>query len=197
MFTIMIFAMNDRLSVLKKFYRKFRRLPSYSEMLKLFGFSSKNAVFKVIQKLIEAGFLKSENKKLSPSAKFFSLPLLGVIRAGFPILAEEDRNYLTLDDYLIEKPQSSFLLKVSGDSLAGIGIFEGDIVIIERKKEANAGDVVLAQIDREWTLKILKRDRSRRITYLEAANPKYPPFYPNQELQIFGVVRGVIRKFSN
>lgn len=189
--------MNDRLSVLKKFYRKFRRLPSYSEMLKLFGFSSKNAVFKVIQKLIEAGFLKSENKKLSPSAKFFSLPLLGVIRAGFPILAEEDRNYLTLDDYLIEKPQSSFLLKVSGDSLAGIGIFEGDIVIIERKKEANAGDVVLAQIDREWTLKILKRDRSRRITYLEAANPKYPPFYPNQELQIFGVVRGVIRKFSN
>lgn len=188
--------MKDRLIIIKKFYRKFRRLPSYSEMLKLFGFSSKNAVFKIIQKWIEEGLLKKENRKLAPTNKFFALPLLGIIKAGFPILAEEDRNYLTLDEYLIEDPASSFLLKVSGDSLTGIGIFDGDIVIIERKKEAIAGDVVLAQIDRDWTLKILKRDRNRRLTYLEAANPKYPPFYPHQELQIFGVVRAVVRKFN-
>jgi repressor LexA len=188
--------MKDRLSVIKKFYRRFKRLPSYSEMLKLFGFSSKNAVFKIVQRWVAEGLLKKTNNKLAPTAKFFSLPLLGVIKAGFPILAEEDKNYLTLDEYLIEDPNSSFLLKVSGDSLAGIGIFDGDIVIIERKKEAVAGDVVLAQIDREWTLKILKRDRLRRLTYLEAANPKYPPLYPHQELQIFGVVRAVVRKFN-
>lgn len=188
--------MEEKLNRVKKFFRKYRRLPSYSEMLRLFGFSSKNAVFKIVQKWIEEGVLKKDNNKLAPTSKFFALPLLGLIKAGFPILAEEDKNYLTLDEYLIEDPNSSFLLKVSGDSLSGVGIFDGDIVIIQRKKEANSGDVVLAQIDREWTLKILKRDRSRRLAYLEAANPKYPPFYSHQELQIFGVVRGVVRKFN-
>ncbi len=189
-------SMEEKLNKIKKFFRTYRRLPSYSEMLKLFGFSSKNAVFKIVQKWIEEGFIKKKDRKLAPTSKFFSLPLLGLIKAGFPILAEEDKNYLTLDEYLIENPQSSFLLKVSGDSLSGIGIFDGDIVIIERKKDALAGDVVLAQIDREWTLKILKRDREKRMSYLEAANPKYPAFYPNQELQIFGVVKAVVRKFN-
>ncbi len=186
--------MNDRLSRIKTFYKKHKRLPSYSEMLQLFNVSSKNAVFKIIQKLVEVGFLKKEDNKLAPTSRFFSLPLLGLVKAGFPILAEENRDYLTLDDYLIEDPQSSFLLKVSGDSLIGLGIFEGDIVIIERKRNATSGDIVLAQIDREWTLKILKRDGIR--AHLESANPKYPPFFPQQELQIFGVVKAVVRKFN-
>ncbi len=186
----------NRLNIIKGFYKKYRRLPSYSEMLKLFGLSSKNSIFKMVKQWIEEGLIKKEQGKLSPTARFFSLPFLGVIRAGFPILAEENREYLTLDEYLIEDPQSSFLLKVTGDSLAEIGIFEGDLVVIERKKEASSGDVVLAQIDKEWTLKILKKDRKHGRVYLMAANQKYPPFYPRQELQIFGVVRAVIRKFN-
>jgi repressor LexA len=186
----------DRLISIKKFYRRFRRLPSYSEMLKIFDISSKNAVFKIINKLIDLGFIKKDNKKLSPTKKFFALPLLGVIKAGFPILAEENKDYLTIDDYLIENPQVSFLLKVSGDSMTGVGIFEGDIVIVERKKDVNIGSIVLAQIDNEWTLKILKTDRKKHINYLEAANPKYPPFYPRNDLQIYGIVRGVIRKIN-
>lgn len=184
----------DRLATIKKFYKKHNRLPSYSEMLNLFGVSSKNSIFKIVTRWITDGILKKDGNKLAPTSKFFALPLLGLVRAGFPILAEEDRDYLTLDDYLIEDPQSSFLLKVRGDSLIGLGIFDGDIVIIERKKQATQGDIVLAQIDREWTLKILKKDGIR--VYLESANPKYPPFYPHQELQIFGVVKAVVRKFN-
>lgn len=186
----------DKLPLLKKFFKKNRRLPSYSEMLKLFGFSSKNAVFKLINKWVDLGLIIKEEGKLAPTSKFFALPLLGIIKAGFPILAEENKDYLTLDDYLIEDPNSSFLLKVSGDSMVNAGIFEGDIVIIERKKEAVIGDIVLAQIDHEWTLKIFKKDRLRRIAYLEAANPKYPIFYPKEDLQIFGIVKAVIRKFN-
>jgi len=80
--------------------------------------------------------------------------------------------------------------------MIGVGIFEGDIVIIEKKKEAFIGDIVLAQIDNEWTLKIFKKDRSKKIIFLEAANPRYPRFYPQRELQIYGVVRAVIRKIN-
>src|SRR5437868_4520215 len=105
------------LDSVKNFYKREHRLPSYSEMLTLFGFSSKNAVYKIIQKWLEEGLVKKVNNKLAPTSKFFSIPLLGVIKAGYPILAEENKNYLTLDEYLIEDPQSSFLLKVSGDSM--------------------------------------------------------------------------------
>jgi len=186
----------DRLSLLKKFFKKNRRLPSYSEMLHIFGFSSKNAVFKLINKWVEAGLIKKDLGKLAPTPKFFALPLVGIIKAGYPILAEENRTYLTLDDYLIEDPSSAFLLKVSGDSLTGVGIFEGDIVVVEQKKEATVGDVVLAQIDHEWTLKIFRKDRLKKLNYLEAANPKYPVFWPKQNLQIFGVVKAVVRKLN-
>lgn len=188
--------MEKKLSLIKKFYWENHRLPSYSEMLKIFGLSSKNSIFKIVKKLIEEGFLKKINNKLAPTPKFFALPFLGLVKAGFPILAEENREYLTLDEYLIDDPNSSFLLKVSGDSLIGVGIFDGDIVIIERKNQALPGDIVLAQIDKEWTLKILKKNRATGKFYLESANIKYPPMYPKYDLQIFGVAKAVIRKFN-
>ena len=189
--------LTDRLTQVKKFYRKYKRLPSYSEMLRLFKLASKKAIHDIIHKWIEEGIFKLDQNKIVPTSQFFALPLLGVIKAGFPIIAEENRDYLSLDEYLIEDPTSSFLLKVSGDSLAGIGIYEADIVIIERKREAIPGDIVLAEIDREWTLKILQKEPSTRKFFLIAANPKYPPFFPTQEMKIFGVVKAVIRKLRN
>lgn len=187
----------DRLAVVKKFYRVHRRFPSYQEMLELFDLASKKSVFTIVQKWLQEGFLKKENNKLSPTSKFFALPLYGTIKAGFPIIAEENKEYISLDEYLIGDPTSSFLLKVRGDSLIGEGIYDGDIVIIERTKQASFGDIVLAEIDREFTLKILNRDRKRRVTYLQAANPNYPPFYPKDELKIHGIVKAIVRKLHN
>lgn len=186
---------SDLITPLKKFYRANRRLPSYSEMLKIYNVASKKTVYTYIQKLIDDGFIKKINRKLSPTKMFFALPVYGMIQAGYPIIAEQDRNYLSLDEYLIESPDSSFLLKVRGDSMINVGIFEGDLVVIDRKKHVDAGDIVLAEIDREWTLKILKK--VGRKSYLEAANPNYPPFYPEQELKIHGVVRAVLRKVNS
>lgn len=182
----------NHLTSLKKFYKDFNRLPSYTEMLKIFGFSSKNSVFKLVNKWIEEGFLLKDEKKLAPTSKFFGLPLLGIIKAGYPILAEENKTYLTIDEYLIEDPTNLFLLKVSGDSMIDAGIFEGDIVIIDHKKQPKNGDIVLAEVDREWTLKYLKKDS--KTVYLEAGNPNYPPIYPKRELKIHGTVKGVVRK---
>ena len=120
----------DILTPIKKFFRINRRLPSYSEMLKIFSVASKRTVYMYVQKLIDEGFLKKVNKKLAPTKMFFALPIMGMIQAGYPILAEENRNYITLDEYFIEQPDNSFLLKVRGDSMINMGIFEGDLVVI-------------------------------------------------------------------
>ena len=187
----------DRLSQVKNFYRKYKRLPTYSEMLQIFKLASKKAIHDIVHRWIEEGLMKVKGNKLAPASKFFGLPLYGLIKAGFPILAEENKEYLTLDEYLINDPASSFLLRVSGDSMINAGIFDGDMVIIEQKRQPLPDDIVLAEIDREWTLKIYKKDQIKRKPYLIAANPKYPPFYPKQELTIHGVVAGVVRKLTN
>lgn len=182
------------LDQLQAFYKQNKRLPSYSEMLSLFGLASKNAIYKIVKKLTDAGYLDKVSGKLAPANLFFQVPLLGNVKAGFPTGAEEDLNFMSLDEYLVDKPNSSFMLKVAGDSLEGIGIFKGDIVILEKAKEANRGEIVLALIDGEWTLKIIERLEGK--TVLRSANPKYPDFYPSLSLEIFGVVRSVIRKYS-
>ena len=178
---------------LQIFYKKNKRLPSYSEMLGLFGLASKNAIAKIVTKLVEQGYLDKISGKVSPANLFFQVPLLGNVKAGFPTGAEEDLNFMSLDEYLVDKPNSSFMLKVAGDSLEGIGIFKGDIVILEKEKSANRGEIVLALIDGEWTLKIIEKVNG--ATVLRSANPKYPDFYPHLSLEIFGIVKSVIRKY--
>lgn len=184
---------SEYLDSLRSFYRKNKRMPSYSEMLSIFNLSSKNAIHKIVKKLIEENYLQKLNNKLSPTNFFFQIPVLGNIKAGFPTGAEEELNFLSLDEYLIDKPNSSFLLKVSGDSMEGVGIFDGDMVVIEKTSQASSGTIVLALIDNEWTLKIL--DKKNGISILRAANPKYPEFIPTEELKVFGIVKSVMRKY--
>ena len=191
------YSMEKRLLLIKKFYRTHHRLPSYKEMLTLFKLNSKKAIHDIVYKWVDEHILQKIDNKLAPTSKFFGLPLYGMVKAGYPIIADETKDYFTLDEYMIRDPEKSFLLKVSGDSMMNAGIFEGDLVVIEQIHHAYPGDIVLAEIDREWTLKYFKKDRKKRAVYLEAANPKYPPFYPTQELVIRGVVKGVIRKFAH
>lgn len=183
----------EYLKNLQTFYKKNKRLPSYSEMLTLFGLASKNAIHKIVNKLVEQNYLQKINNKLAPANLFFQIPILGNVKAGFPTGAEEDLNFMSLDEYLIDNPNSSFMLKVAGDSLEGIGIFKGDLVVLEKGKTANRGEIVLALIDGEWTLKIIEKVNG--MTVLRSANPKYPDFYPHLSLEIFGIVRSVVRKY--
>jgi len=184
---------HNYLNQIRQFYKKNKRIPSYSEMLLLFGLSSKNAIHKIVNNLVSENYLQKFNNKLSPTNFFFQVPILGNIKAGFPTGAEEELNFLSLDEYLIDKPNSSFLLKVSGDSMEGVGIFEGDMVVIEKTAQARSGNIVLALIDNEWTLKILDKKNGKSI--LRAANPNYPEFIPVEELKVFGIVKSVMRKY--
>ncbi len=189
-------SLPEKAALLRRFYRREQRLPGYTEMLNLFGYRSRNAVFKLLRRLQQAGFLRIGcDGKVSPTPRLSgTVRLLGQVNAGFPSPAEEElADTISLDEYLISHPESTFMVTVSGDSMLDAGIHPGDLVLVEKGREARHNDVVLAQVDGEWTLKYYIRDGQG--VRLEAANRRYAPIRPRQTLQIGGVVRAVIRKY--
>lgn len=179
------------------FYRTHKRMPSYAEVMRLVGFKSKNAVYKLVAKLEEEGVVsKDAQGKLIPSVSFGEVPLLGLVEAGMPSVAEESElDRLSIDEYLIEKKEKTFMLEVKGDSMIEAHIEEGDYVIAERAEDAKDGDIVIAEVDGEWTMKYLRKDTKKQQTWLEPANAAYSPIYPESSLRIGAIVRGVIRKY--
>jgi len=178
-----------------EFYRTSRRMPSYQEIMQLTGFHSKNAVFKLINRLVTAGFIEKDNQgRIIPKRIFGAIRVLGIVEAGFPSPAEEELlDTMSLDDYLISNKEATFILQVSGDSMKDAGIMPKDLVLVERTDQANPGDIVIAEVDGKWTMKYLRQKGNQM--YLEAANKKYPPIYPEEELKISAVVKAVIRKY--
>lgn len=187
--------LKHRFDLIKHFYLKNGRTPSYSEMAKLFGFKSKNAVFKTVNKLIEANLLiKDEKGRLRFVSNHLSVRIIGSIKAGFPSFAEEElADTVSLDKFLIDNLDFTFMLKVSGDSMIDAGIMPNDYVIVDRAKKPKNNDIVIAQVDGEWTMKYLRRIKCGYV--LIAANNKYKPIKPENELVIAGVVAGVVRKY--
>ena len=121
-------------------------------------------------------------------------PVLGLVEAGFPSPAEEELvDTMNLDDYLVENKEATYILKVKGDSMIDAGICEGDMVIVERKEVPKVGEIVIAEVDGEWTMKYLRKRGGR--FYLEPANKNYRPIMPKDDLKIAAVVRAVVRKY--
>jgi repressor LexA len=120
---------------------------------------------------------------------------LGSVQAGWPSPAEEELvDTMSLDDYLIRNPQQSFLVKVTGDSMIDAGVRPGDLVVVERGRTPQNEDIVVAQVDGEWTIKFYqKRGSGIRLV---PANPKYPIITPKQELKVAGVVVSCIRRYK-
>ena len=189
------------LNYIREFQRKRGYSPSLSDLAIAFGVRSKNAVAKVVSALVRQKqlekdpkgrikILEQENEDFKP----FSLPLFGPIPAGFAAPAEEQAaELLTIEHYLVRDKNSTFLLRVKGNSMINAGIHEGDLVIVERKAEPKVNDIVVGILDGEYTLKRLKRDKGKY--YLQAENPDYPDLFAMDELQVAGVVRGVIRRY--
>lgn len=180
---------------IRAFYRSHKRMPSYSELMAVVGFQSKNAAFKLVERCVQRGWLeKDATGKLLPGRRFHELRLLGTVTAGFPSPAEEElADTISLDEWLIRNKEATFLLQITGDSMLEAGILPGDYVMVERGLTPHDGNIVVAQVDREWTLKFFRR-RGNTV-FLEAGNTKYPPIHPTQELQIAAVVTTVIRKY--
>ena len=177
------------------FYESKKRMPSYQEIMKILGFKSKNAVYKLVNKLIDAGLIEKDSTgRILPTNLFQEVKLLGLVEAGIPTTAEEETlDTMNLDNYLIKDRNSSYLLRVKGDSMIEEGIMEGDMVIVERKSDAKDGDIVIAEIDGGWTMKYFRKKGNE--VYLEPANKNYKPIYPEQDMKIRAIVQGVIRKY--
>lgn len=179
---------------IRGFYRTHKRMPTITEIMDLLSLSSRSSAFYVANQLIKAGIVeKDKSGKLIPAAGLYSAPLLGHIRAGFAAPAEEElADTITVGEYLLPHPDSSFLLTVEGDSMMDAGIQSGDMVVFERTKDVKVNDVVVALTEDGYTLKYLRRKNGRLC--LEAANDAFPDIYP-REGEIIGKVVSTFRTY--
>jgi SOS regulatory protein LexA len=179
------------------FFTEHGRMPSYAEIAGITGLRSKSSAFNVAGRLIREGWLQRDQQgKLLPGRRANGVRLLGSIAAGFPSSAEEEpADVATLDELLIKNPQATFLLKVTGDSMVDEGIKHGDLVLVERTTDIKAGDIVVANIDGEWSVKYFRR-KGKKV-FLEPANKNYRTIVPREELKIDFVVRAVIRQYRS
>jgi DNA polymerase V len=125
------------------------------------------------------------------------IPLYGhKVAAGFPSPADDYiQGALSLDEHLIQHKAATFFVRAEGNSMVGAGIFDGDLLVVDKSLSAKSGDIVIAVVDGNLTVKRLNK-RGSTIT-LKAENPRFKDieFIEGQELQVWGVVTSTIKKF--
>ena len=180
---------------LESFYGRNNRMPTYTEMMKLFNFKSKNAVAKIVEKLLDAGLVAKDHLgRLMPTQSFSEIPLLGSVKAGVPTEVEEEReDTISLENFLIDKKDLTYMLEVDGDSMIDAHIEKGDMVIVEKTNNAKNKDIVIACVDGEFTMKYFRRDGDK--VWLEPANKHLKPIHPKRNLEVVAKVKAVIRKY--
>lgn len=186
----------EYLGKLQDYFADYRNLPSYAVIGQLLGIASKSAVSALVTRLKNQGYLDTTpDKRLAPTDRFFARELSDFpVPAGMPASANDTlTDMLSIDEYLIERPSSTMLISVKGDSMIEEGIHDGDIAIIEKRHSANVGDIVVAIVDGEYTIKTLARQKGAYV--LIPANKAYPIIHPQDTLEIFGILVGLIRKY--
>jgi SOS regulatory protein LexA len=187
--------LSARIPVLNDYIRRNGRAPTLVELCALFKVRSRNTASLMARGFVRAGVLDrtATGRLVARRHAASPLRLLGSVAAGFPSPAEESLlDTMTLDEYLIGRPEATFMLRVEGDSMLEAGILPGDVVLVERGRPPRNGDIVIACVDSEWTMKYFYKDA--KGVRLEPANKKYDIIRPRRTLAIEGVVGSVIRK---
>jgi len=199
------------LKYIETFIEEMHFSPSIREIAKHFGIASTNGVKGHLDRLVRKGCIKIEentsraitlvkpegsDNELSGSSEDDEnqIPIVGRVAAGSPIMAEQNlEGSILMDPSFTKKSKSCFALKVKGDSMINAGIFEGDLVIVSGQSEALNGDIVVAMLDNEVTVKTF-HNRNNRIV-LMPENEKYTPIEVTgeKEFSIVGKVVGVVR----
>ena len=188
---------SDYLSRLQDYYAKHHSFPSYARLCNVLGLAAKSAVNKVLLRLAEQGYLKrTADEVWVPAESFFERNLSDTpVVAGLPtFVSDVTADSFMIDQFLVNKPSKTILVPVQGDSMINAVINDGDVVVVEIGSTANTGDIVVATIDDEFTVKILSKKRGR--AFLLPANDSNPAIQPEGSLEIIGVVVGLIRKYG-
>jgi repressor LexA len=186
----------EYLARLQDYYAEWKSIPSYASLCEVFGIASKSWVKAILDRLGKAGFIeRTPDGMWIPTSQFFARPFAeSSVQAGMPMsVTATQGKYYVIDEMLIETPSLTTIIPVKGDSMIDAGIHDGDIAVVEKRLSANVGDIVVAIVDNEFTLKTLARERGQFI--LCPANPAYPVIRPKDTLEIFGVLVGLIRKY--
>ncbi|MCE4301401.1 transcriptional repressor LexA [Xanthomonas hortorum pv. vitians] len=170
--------------------------PSQTEIARAFGFKGVRAAQYHLEALEQAGAItQSRTPPASEPVRddVLRLPVLGRVAAGLPIGADIGSDDFVVLDRVFFSPSPDYLLKVQGDSMRDEGIFNGDLIGVHRTRDARSGQIVVARIDEEITVKLLKigKDRIRLLP----RNPDYAPIevLPDQDFAIEGLYCGLLR----
>jgi len=184
------------LEKLQDYYAEHKVIPSYSVLATLWGISAKSWVSQCVRRFEEAGYLDwTPDKQLKPGKRFFERRLAdSPVQAGMPnaAIAEGGDFVDSIDDMLVRVPSKTTLVRVKGDSMIEAGILEGDYLVVEKRQHANVGQIVVAIVDNEFTVKYLDREKGTFV--LKPANKAYPVIRPRGRLEIFGVMAGLVRR---
>lgn len=183
------------LAALRTHWKRHKTFPSMAKLAATLGLSSSGSVFAVVGRLSEAGYLERVDGRVAPTRKFFSYPVVGRVRAGLPQLASQETfEALNIEDVLVRDPNRTSFCHVRGDSMRDAGLLDGDVVVVEANALPKSGDIVVAVVDGQTTVKYLRMDASG-AWLLEPANPAYSAIKPNDSLEILGVVVGSFRSY--
>jgi repressor LexA len=169
--------------------------PTVREICDAVGLASPSTVHAHLAALERAGLLerdptKPRALKLAESTSAVSLPILGQVAAGAPIVAEERYDgSVTVPAHLV-KSGTSFIVDVRGDSMVGAGILDGDQVVVRSQPDAQDGQIVVALVDGEATCKRIRKADSG--VELHSENPQYDPIIAH-DVSLMGIVTGVVR----
>lgn len=175
--------------------------PSLAEIAEAFGFASRSVARKHVVALTEAGYIEVNahqargirllNQPARP--ELLDIPVLGRVAAGMPLGVDaEVHDRLLIDPGLFSRTPD-YLLRVRGDSMIGDGILDGDLVAVRRTPVAENGQIVVARLEGEVTIKRFQREAE--VVHLLSRNPAYAPIVvqPDQDLAIEGVFCGLVR----
>jgi repressor LexA len=184
--------------------------PTLEELREDLGMGSKNAVLSHLAALVKKGYIERSSKardirvlkRVDRERAFdrnlevgheIEMPLIGTVAAGTPVLTEENiERFIYVPNYLVQSKQPCFALRVHGDSMQNAGIHDGDLVIVQSTQLANNGDIVVALIGNEVTVKRLIVKENQR--YLKAENPVFSDIHPDEPWSLQGKVLALIRE---
>lgn len=195
------------LGIIKDYQLEHGTSPTLRELREALGVSSDNSVLKHLDALEEKGFISRREgsrsiemlanvKQRLDTPSECRLPVLGFVPAGGPVMSEEYiSDWYTVGEDMVYRTKDSYLLRVTGDSMIDAGIHEGDLVVVCGSLTAKVGDIVIGLVDNKNTVKRLMRDKQGKL-YLKPENAKYDPIYAEDDLQIQGVITGLIRFYK-